>query len=673
MTNWFHNATHMCRPSTVVAAVLLTAVGARAQEPIWDNAPTKIDALLALDVPGGAAESLAVSLPKYLSERSVAAVGPAWNLKAQVVTGALRQQLLKQLASPDDKLPDDFPKDGDKLLLLSVRRTVDGYELTGREYDRLVERWGPLVSRECRQQQAVAEQLFEIAWQVVAPVTRFEVDTKDKNRVVLRPRGGTFPLAGSDMAWARPGRCIPAAVASHHPRRRAHEGRHRRSALDVHRSHRSRRRQDCRPRTQWQPRPFGGRRRGRVEEVAIALRADPANTVLMLRSRVKAEKPLVGYEVFAKNTDGESIYVARRKRHRRQDRSPARQNSPAASLSQERRPAARPTAGRARAVPLVEAPLPDDDARLEAEAQLAAMREDLVDVVVRRNILMARTRQKIEKKDWKQAQELIRVLDDLPGRTQFDLELAKQARLVRSDDPQIQKRIDRLVEGMQAVLGKFLDNRPINELHDELRAAQRAAAESQKTPDNQAPKRRTSRQQCRGPEQRIPPTATRHCRPPAAARRNPNGAARARPPATCLPSRTPSTPCPAKSGSGFPAVRRRFDVVEHVTTPSLPCAAGGGGGAGASPRNRIPEPADPASAINRVACSSHHGRSSSTTAAAVGVRVSGFLSIIAAIASQNPSGKSGLKCSGLSGISSKCRRILSAVLPPGNGTLPVTA
>ena len=71
----------MCRPSTVVAAVLLTAVGARAQEPIWDNAPTKIDALLALDVPGGAAESLAVSLPKYLSERSVAAVGPAWNLK----------------------------------------------------------------------------------------------------------------------------------------------------------------------------------------------------------------------------------------------------------------------------------------------------------------------------------------------------------------------------------------------------------------------------------------------------------------------------------------------------------------------------------------------------------------------------------------------------------------
>ena len=60
-------------------------------------------------------------------------------------------------------------------------------------------------------------------------------------------------------------------------------------------------------------------------------------------------------------------------------------------------------------------------------------------------------------------------------------------------------------------------------------------------------------------------------------------------------------------------------------------------------------------------------------ALADGVRVSGLLSIIEAIASQNASGKSGLKCNGLRGVSSRWRRILSAVLPPGKGTLPVTA
>ena len=52
----------------------------------------------------------------------------------------------------------------------------------------------------------------------------------------------------------------------------------------------------------------------------------------------------------------------------------------------------------------INVPLPDDEARLVAEARLAAVREDLIDVVARRNILMARTRQKIEKKDFAAAQ-----------------------------------------------------------------------------------------------------------------------------------------------------------------------------------------------------------------------------------------------------------------------------
>src|ERR1041385_4612158 len=92
----------------------------------------------------------------------------------------------------------------------------------------------------------------------------------------------------------------------------------------------------------------------------------------------------------------------------------------------------------------IDIPLPDDDARLAAEASLAAVREDLVDVVARRNILMSRARQKIEKKDFAAAQELLRALDDLPGRPQFNLTLTNAARSLRSNDPQMQKRIDKL-------------------------------------------------------------------------------------------------------------------------------------------------------------------------------------------------------------------------------------
>jgi hypothetical protein len=111
--------------------------------------------------------------------------------------------------------------------------------------------------------------------------------------------------------------------------------------------------------------------------------------------------------------------------------------------------------------------------RLAAEARLAALREELVDVVVRRNILMARARQKIKDSDFPAAQTLLRAIDDLPGRSQFNLTLNTAARLLRSDDPQIQRRIDQLFQATQTVLTQYLDARPISELNEEFRAAQR--------------------------------------------------------------------------------------------------------------------------------------------------------------------------------------------------------
>jgi hypothetical protein len=121
----------------------------------------------------------------------------------------------------------------------------------------------------------------------------------------------------------------------------------------------------------------------------------------------------------------------------------------------------------------VAVPLPDDDMRLEAEARLASMREELVDVVARRNILMARARHKIEQKDFDAAQELIRAVDQLPGQSQFNLTLSTASRLLRSDDPQIQRRIDQLFQATQTVLSQYLDSRPISDLRAELREAQR--------------------------------------------------------------------------------------------------------------------------------------------------------------------------------------------------------
>ncbi len=219
-------------------------------------------------------------------------------------------------------------------------------------------------------------------------------------------------------------------------------------------------------------RPFAARRQGRVEQLAIGVRADAEPTTLYLHSRKSDKKPLIGYEVLAQNADQES---------------PTRVGTSDAAGE------VRVLPGKSRIEMLLikhggqllaklpvapgaqrrlNVPLPDDDARLVAESRLAAVREDLIDVVARRNILMARARQKIEKKDFAAAQELLRSLDDLPGNPQFNLTLTTSARLLRSDDPQIQRRIDQLFKATQTLTSQFLDLKPINRLHDDLREAQ---------------------------------------------------------------------------------------------------------------------------------------------------------------------------------------------------------
>jgi uncharacterized protein HemY len=116
--------------------------------------------------------------------------------------------------------------------------------------------------------------------------------------------------------------------------------------------------------------------------------------------------------------------------------------------------------------------LPDDEARLQAETRLAALREELIDVVARRNILMARARQKIEAGDFKTAQELLTAIDRLPGRSQFNQELARERRLIRAGDARAKSRIEQLIGGTEVVLNQFLDARPVRELQQELRSAE---------------------------------------------------------------------------------------------------------------------------------------------------------------------------------------------------------
>jgi hypothetical protein len=336
------------------------------------------------------------------------------------------------------------------------------------------------IGRETRQDVVLPEQIFALLWQAVTPLARFEVDPHDEQRVLLKPRAAALASRSSDEPWTRPGEVfIPMQ------RRTTRSGEVAQDGIQivpwtylevveqdtdqaVARIHSGIRR------------PFGARRQGRVEQIAIAVRNDPVETILRLQSRTAPDKPLVGYEVLAHaSAQGQEAL------------------EPIGSTDRQGKLAIPPGALPVRMLHIkhgghllarlpivpgaerqIEVPLPDDDARLAAEVQLAALREDLIDVVARRNILMARARQKIKDRNFPAAQKLMTAIDALPGRSQFNLTLTTAARRLRSDDPQTQRRIDQLFEGTQTVLTQYLDVRPINELHDELREAQRKPRKS---------------------------------------------------------------------------------------------------------------------------------------------------------------------------------------------------
>jgi hypothetical protein len=219
--------------------------------------------------------------------------------------------------------------------------------------------------------------------------------------------------------------------------------------------------------------PLGARRRGRVEQLAIALRATAGETHLRLVSRTNPSKSLVGYEVYEQHeTDKSTARIGSTDTDGKILISDGPQPVKMLIIKNGGQLLARlPVAAGAQRD--VTVPLPDDDMRLAAEARLAALREDLVDVVVRRNILMARARQKIKESDFPAAQTLLRSIDELPGRSQFNLTLTSAARLLHSDDPQIQRRIDQLFEATQTVLTQYLDTAAISDLNAEFREAQR--------------------------------------------------------------------------------------------------------------------------------------------------------------------------------------------------------
>jgi hypothetical protein len=462
----------------VLAALVVVTqpIQLRASEGGWEYQPYRVQALLAIDAPGGLTESWEDDLPVYLQQRADSALAPLWRIDFLLAASLERRQTFDNLAAASPPLPKGLSEHEDKLLLLAVRHSSTGFELFAREFDRYVQRWGATLRRDCSQAAAIPEQLFALACDALSPLAQLEPLADDTQRVTLKPRGSELPRNADSPAFAKAGDVFLPII-----RRTARSGQLVENGVQpvpwtfVEAVESKDKSLEYAIRS-GSRRPFAGRRQGRTEQLAIALRADADTTTLHLQSRKNEKKPLVGYEVLTQNpgqetplsvglSDGAGNIPINSGKSRVETLIVKHGGQLLAKIPVV--PGAQPT---------VNVPLPDDDARLAAEARLTALREDLIDVVARRNILIARVRQKIDKNDLAAAQDLLRSLDELPGKPQFDLTINSAKRLLRSDDPLMQRRIDQLFQATQSLTAQFLDMKPVNEIHNELREAQQKPA-----------------------------------------------------------------------------------------------------------------------------------------------------------------------------------------------------
>ena len=119
----------------------------------------------------------------------------------------------------------------------------------------------------------------------------------------------------------------------------------------------------------------------------------------------------------------------------------------------------------------------NDDGRLEAEGFITGLQEELVDLVTRREVLLARAKVQIKEGKLDEAKKLVEELERLPTASDFSRKVKAQHEKIRTDDEAVQKKIDALFDDTLTLLEKHLQTDDIEAVWQTLRAAQ-APAES---------------------------------------------------------------------------------------------------------------------------------------------------------------------------------------------------
>ena len=466
---------HQVIAGLLVMAWVLHGMSAGAVETTaWELLPYRIEVQLALAEAPQLTPRRVEDLRQSLVHRADASVGGHWDLSAQLATPQQTQLWLNRLSELQlaDLPPEWETATADKIILVTMVPQDGAILVQAREYDVRTRLLGVPVEQRVLQAEQLQSQTFRAVLDAFAPLAQFA--TVESKAATLKLRAAHLPLRDPQLQFVASGDIWRAAVR-------------------VNDRFGNARRVEP---VEWtllqtesvagglmqctiysgMKNPFNARQKGRLEQLAVRIGTPKSQpTRLRLLARDRGTRPLPGYEIHAYSPGSTDLQLLGLTNARGEIQVP-----PAAESI--RILVVKNGGGLLARLPLVpglfptmDAAIPDDDYRLEVEGFVTGLQESIVDWFAAREVLMAQIRVRMEKREFKEARQIMTRLRDLQKKQRFGQRLADQKRISTANDGRVQDRINKLFDDTQQVMNRYANPADIDTLEQQLATAERAA------------------------------------------------------------------------------------------------------------------------------------------------------------------------------------------------------
>jgi hypothetical protein len=459
------------------ALALASRAAAAPDRTVWPLLPYRVQVFVAASPQPPITPALRDDLCARLSDRIVTVVGAGWNATVSPAPPQIAADVLRGIETlqPAQLVP--LAQDADKILLLAVRAAPDGIALVARDFDVPTRTLSTPVSRHVWQTAALCDTAFDTILSAFAPLGRMEAIDRKKEGLssVLRVKASGLAPRDPHLVLLREGDifrpvlrysdrqnkfkkavaalwsyCVVTAITPEAVRCVAYTGM---LAETI-------------------------KPRGRVELLALRVIPPRAPTTLFLWSVTEPKQLLSNYQIYC-GLPGEKEPKLLGKSDRL-GRIVVPPGDGALKLLVIREGTL--VLSKLPLVPGVEPQLAgrihDCDPRVEAEGFVTGMREELVDVVLRRKILMLRIDARLKSNEEDrvdQASKMLEEMQRLPSISQFSQRIAQEKAKLVSNDSAVQRKVDGVLKEFEDDLKNFFDPRGVEQIDKRVREARETA------------------------------------------------------------------------------------------------------------------------------------------------------------------------------------------------------